>query len=462
MSTAPARRALVALCAALIPLFVLAAPATAEDTAPILQGGSFSPTTLDHHGGQVIITVDAVDDFGIVMAYADVFSSGDSGESVQLIPSGPTSFTGTANIPPNLTDQPKVYGINATVTDGNGGFDSKPIGQITVPAWPSDENQAPVLMNQTASPRSLPAEGGPVTISAIATDDVRVESVYAEVTGTDGSNHTVTLHATALQTYEGTFNAPANTSHEPVSYQVSVIATDDEDAYAQQYAGEVQVAGQPEFDEPPSVFDPVVSPRNLPSAGGDVTLRVSATDLRGITEAWATVTRPGGSTARVDLEPIDGTRFEGTYNAPENTGSTAAEYAIEMTASDDIGQTSSVDGGKVTVAAVAAQPGRIQVSPDWRVFGPIRAGRTTTQSVTVRHAGPASSAPITVTSTASRAPFSVVGGSSLTLNPGESGRVTVAFKPQSAGFVAGSLSVQRADGGQGASVRLTGIALPRW
>ncbi|MFA9269513.1 MAG: hypothetical protein ACEQSX_01975 [Baekduiaceae bacterium] len=359
MSLAPRYRHLAVLLSMVLAVALSASSAHAqdpvgEDTPPILLGGSLSPSVLEWQGDQVTITVDAIDDFGITMAYADVTNSNGFRESVQLIPSGPTSYTGLIMIAPNPTDQPLTYGVEVTVTDGNGGFDTEVIGEI-------------------------------------------------------------------------------------------------------------QVDAQPQFDEAPAVSDPTVSPRALPSGSGPVTIAATATDNRSIASVSATVRLPGGGTSEVPLEAISASRFEGTYTPPANTGTTAQRYAIEITASDDIGQTASVDAGEVVVAARAAVAGRLVV-PAWKVFGPTAVGRVSTQSVVLRHGGPATSAPITGVVAQPAAPFSVVGadtsGLPFTLLPGETKTVAVQFRPRAAGLHSRTLVVRRTDGQRGGSVVLTGFATP--
>ncbi len=358
MSLAPRYRLLVVLLALLVPLALSSPSALAQgsgDTPPVIQGGSVTPSSAPWQGDQVTITVDAIDDFGITMAYADVTNSNGFRESIQLIPSGLTSFTGVALIPPNLSDQPLTYGVEVTVTDQNGGFDTEVIGDI-------------------------------------------------------------------------------------------------------------QVDAQPQFDEVPAVSDPAVTPRELPSGSGPVTISATATDNRSIASVAATVGLPGGGTTEVPLEAISSSRFEGTYTPPANTGTTAARYAISITASDDIGQTASVDAGEVVVAARAAAAGRLVISPTWRVFGVTPIGRVGTSSVVLRHGGPAGSAPITGLVAQPGSPFSVPGadaaGLPFTLGAGESKTVSVQFRPRTVGLHSRTLSVRRTDGGRGGSVVLTGFATP--
>ena len=76
-----------------------------------------------------------------------------------------------------------------------------------------------------------------------------------------------------------------------------------------------------------------------------MTLGVSAYDLRGISEAYATIALAGGATTTVPLEPVSASRFEGVFIAPPNTRNVAVQHGIEMIALDDIGQPGSVNAG---------------------------------------------------------------------------------------------------------------------
>jgi hypothetical protein len=228
------------------------------------------------------------------------------------------------------------------------------------------EDSPPTINGTTISPAGVPYTGGTVTITVEATDDVGVESVYADVRDFFGGGTTVELLATGPNTYSGTVDVGPNYTDTPVSYGVGVTVTDTSGATTwEEFAGNIDVDAQPQFDEPPSAYAPAVSPRELPAAGGEVTLAFSAWDLRGITWASATVTLPNGETTEVTTEPISSDRFEGTFTAPPNTGSTPQTYSIEFTAYDDIGQWDALDGGTVTVAPSLCKPHRGKRKKPW-------------------------------------------------------------------------------------------------
>ncbi|HEY6779471.1 MAG TPA: hypothetical protein VI111_00870 [Thermoleophilaceae bacterium] len=218
-----------------------------------------------------------------------------------------------------------------------------------------ETDTAPIVSNGTVTPSSLPYLGGVVAISADAVDDFGITMVYAEVLGPDGGPQSVQLIQSGPTTYSGSVAIPPNFTDSVASYSVNVQASDTNGATDTQPAGEVSVDAQPQFDEAPIVSDPTVQPRALPTTGGPVTIRANASDNRGVSEVYATITLPDGGSATVPLEPISSSQFEGVYSAPANTGTTAKQYAIEITALDDIGQPGSVDAGFVSVAPRSTQ-----------------------------------------------------------------------------------------------------------
>lgn len=229
-------------------------------------------------------------------------------------------------------------------------------------------------------------------------------------------------------------------------------------------AGSVQVAAEPVFDEAPSVWDPAVTPRTLTSAGGPVKLAVSAFDLRGISDAYATVTGPGGVQTRVQLEGVSSDRFEGTFNAPPNTGTGAIEYSVEMSALDDIGQQTTVSGGVFTVAGRPS--GRLEIKPASYDFGTAQVGKRKQHSFVIRNLGARTTAPVAAVVDTSGAPFFVTGASStgrpFCLRGGESLTVHAEFRPTVAGLRTGTLRVRRPDLVQPAlSVPLRGTGVTR-
>jgi hypothetical protein len=328
----------------------------------------------------------------------------------------------------------------------------------------------PVVTNVTASPSSLPAEGGLVTIFADASDEGGgVSDVQAQITGPFGGPEIVLMAFTGVgQTYSGSLTIPANFTDSQVNYSILVQAIDINGNSTSAEGGGISVDAAPQFDERPIVADPLVTPTSLPSGGGASTIRVTATDDRAISEVYATITRPDGSTTNVPLGGISSSQFEGTFTAPANTAATAAQYAIEVTALDDIGQSATADAGLVTVAAVPPppSPAKLTVTPGQLSFQTIRVGDRGRASIVVRDTGGKSANTVRGVVAVSGAGFALVGagptGIAFTLRPGESKAIKVEFRPTSPGRYAGTVTVRRNDGAQpGLAVRLSGQATPK-
>jgi hypothetical protein len=314
---------------------------------------------------------------------------------------------------------------------------------LTTPA--AAEDLPPVVSNPVINPADLPPAGGTVTVSADVTDDISVSSVGASAYGPESLSVPMVLTDPDAGTYTGSFDIGPNFSEEPAGYQIEIVAVDGASGTTIEIVGAVEVAGRPPFDEKPIVWDPSVSPTSLPAGGGPVSLAVSATDLRGISEAYASIAGPGGAAYQVPLEPTGGNRFSGVFEAPANTSGTPAVYAIEFSALDDIGQQTTVSGAPVTVAARAA--GRLKLKPGERRFGKVRRGKVARRTIVVKHVGAEGTVSGVVET--SGAPFFVAGRSAaFELEPGESKRFRVEFRPTARGRFTGRVDVVRDDGRQ--------------
>ncbi|HWA54957.1 MAG TPA: substrate-binding domain-containing protein [Solirubrobacterales bacterium] len=223
-----------------------------------------------------------------------------------------------------------------------------------------EEDTGPLITEAHLTPGNLPHEGGTGVISARVEDDCGVQQVYAEISSTEGFYTSFELLPfedinTNARVYRGEFQVPANWQEWSVGYQVSIHAEDTNGAFEEAYAGEIDVEGVPPFDEAPIVGETSVTPRQLSASGGPVTIRARATDARGVSEAFATITQIGsGETFQVQMEPVDFDVFEGVFEAPANSGTEPANYLVEVTALDDIGQPASANAGRISVAAPAS------------------------------------------------------------------------------------------------------------
>jgi hypothetical protein len=218
------------------------------------------------------------------------------------------------------------------------------------------EDTPPEIRSGSLTPSYLPSSGGNVQIQAEIVDDVGVHMTTAQVYGSDGSYQAIQLYEGFANNYFGTLEVPANYSEGTMSYSVEVQAYDTYNAWVNTTIGEVQVEGQPQFDEAPWVSMTEMNPTVLPAEGGTVTISAEAGDNRGLSAVFAAVTGPGGSYTEVPLNGVSSSRFEGTFTAPPNSGALGAEYVVEVVVQDDIGQESRASAGIVTVEAPPPPP----------------------------------------------------------------------------------------------------------
>jgi len=330
------------------------------------------------------------------------------------------------------------------------------------------EDTAPLVFNARVSTSSLPYQGGSVSIDADAIDDFGITMAYAEVFGRNGIWESVQLIPSAIDptgvtTYSGILNLPPNYTEAPVSYGVEIRVSDTNGAVATAFAGEIEVAGQPPFDEAPFVSNPTVTPRQLTAMGGLVKIRATATDNRSISFVHANVTTPGEPVTQIDMEAVNASEFEGAFEVPGNTDAGPRQYAIEIVAEDDIGQPGTADAGIVTVAPPSLPPagGPLAVSPASRSFGRVHIGHRAVRSISIRNTGARGTPPVDGVIQTSGAPFYLsragTDGIHFRLRPGHTGTYKVAFTPTVAGPQAGTVTVTRSDGSQPAlTVQLSG------
>lgn len=329
------------------------------------------------------------------------------------------------------------------------------------------EDTGPLINLAQITPASLTYEGGTAVVTTEVEDDCGIQQVYAEVSSTEGAYWGFQLlpfeniNSNSI-VYRGEFQVLPNYQEWPVSYQVTISAEDTNGAFEQRYAGEVEVAGVPQFDEAPYVSEASVSPRVVGFAGGQVKIGADASDNRGLGNVFAIVTLPDETQKEVPLEGVSWLHFEGRFKVPANLGATRQEYSVIVYAEDDIGQQSWESAGSFIVAP------RTGLLNAWTSVGSyfrdVAIGDTATRLVVVRNRGGPRTQPVEASITTSGAAFSLqetVGKKiNFTLGPEERRIFAVDFSPVSQGFKVGSAIVSRADGAQpDISVRLTGQAV---
>ena len=284
-------------------------------------------------------------------------------------------------------------------------------------------------------------------MTADVVDDISVFSVGANAYGPGFLSAPMLLTDGDAGTYTGTLDIGPNFNEDSVNYQIEVVAIDGTSGTTMEFVGDVEVLGNPPFDEKPIVWDPSVSPVSLPRSGGPVDLAVSAWDLRGISEAHASIAGPAGESYDVPLEAISADRFTGVFDAPANTSIFPAYYEIEFSASDDIGQQTIISGDRVTVAA--RPTGQLKIKPGDRNFGKVKRGKTAQRTIVLKNRGAKGTLPIRGLIQTSGAPFFVAGqtaaGVAFNLKPGKSKTYHVKFRPTARGVFTGQVNVVRTD-----------------
>ena len=132
-----------------------------EDTPPSIANPTFTPNTVPYTGGEVDIVADVTDDVGVTAVYADVFTSGGDGQSVQLFASAtPPAYSGSVVMGPNFSDSPVSYSVVLQATDSQRRHDDRKAGEITVDAQP-EFDEPPIVSDPSVTPRTLGSGGGP-------------------------------------------------------------------------------------------------------------------------------------------------------------------------------------------------------------------------------------------------------------------------------------------------------------
>jgi hypothetical protein len=221
-----------------------------EDNPPMIGGGMVTPSTLSHEGGNVQLSAEVTDDFGVSMVYALIYDPDGSTQLIQLYQGNLNTYYGTLEVPANYSNEPADYGVEIQAWDTNGGYAGTLIGDVQEEAA-APFDQYPYVVGAEVLPSYLPAEGGATTISVEASDDHSVANVYALLTTLPGGGDTeLTLSPRGENRYEGTFTAPATSGPLAAEYIVEIIAEDDIGQQTRVTAGTLVIEPPP---APPSL-----------------------------------------------------------------------------------------------------------------------------------------------------------------------------------------------------------------
>lgn len=353
------------------------------------------------------------------------------------------------------------------------------LGALLLPSAPAsaatcgEESAGPKFLEASVTPGSLLFQGGTGSVTTQVEDDCGV-TIIAEISSTEGAYWSFELLPgeedlnTNHRVYHGEFQVPENFQEWSVGYQVTIQAIEQEGPSVELLAGEIEVAGVPQFDEPPYVWEPSVARSVWGYRGGSSVVSMSADDLRGISEAFAIVTNPDGSEMEIPLEPVSASHFESLLPIPPNFGGEPAVYSVAVFAGDDIGQRTGAYAGTVTVEPKGTpNPGFLTLESTNRYFGSVSLGHKAALR-TVRLANPGRpGSPLVFGFLRSYDPQFYFPGASLegvpfALGPGEERVFEVGFRPNASGRQSAAIVLDRTDGRQPkAALRLFGWGDPR-
>lgn len=215
-----------------------------EDNYPEILSGALSPSSIGYLGGNVQISAEVVDDFGVSTVYAQVNGSDGFSQAIQLFEGGGNVYYGTLEVPTNFSEFPASYMVEIQVYDTANNYNATTIGDVQVEAAPQFD-EAPYVTNAELNPSFLPSAGGPVTISADAGDNRGISEVLALVTFPGGGSEVIPMGGISSSRFEGTFNAPSNAGPPADEYLVEVIAYDDIGQEGRATAGTITVDAPP-------------------------------------------------------------------------------------------------------------------------------------------------------------------------------------------------------------------------
>ena len=232
------------------------------------------------------------------------------------------------------------------------------VGALQPTSAGADDPVPPTIQAVYAEPSNLAWDGGLVTVYASLDSPAGIANASFGIYLANGGTAyaTMTESSPGSNLWSGGVVLGPNYEVYGVNHNVEISVMGNDGGYTQEFVTSLTQDGQPQFDQAPYVQVDSVDPTSLSSAGGQVLIRASATDDRAVSEVYATVTGPAGSSV-VYMSPYSGDQWEGTLDVPANTShDSGVSYTVQATALDDIGQYSTADGPSIYVAPVENQP----------------------------------------------------------------------------------------------------------
>jgi hypothetical protein len=275
------------------------------------------------NGGEINITVDAIDPDGIFDVWVNITFPNGTWENNTM-----TSGTGSEWFLNTTYDELGIYTVTVYANDSLGNWNSEGPETFTI-----IDTDAPELLSAADNPD--PQEnGGNVNITAQVIDDVGVAEVWVAIIHPDSS--VVNNSMTAVIGNEWFFDAPYNLLG---VYSYTVWAKDIVDNWNSTGPGTFTIIDT----DPPYLENLLIAP-NPQENGGTVAITVDVTDDVEVTEVWINITNPDGSWSNTSMTSGAGDQYG--FDSPYTT---LGDYVYEIWAMDTSGNWNSTAPGDFEV-----------------------------------------------------------------------------------------------------------------
>lgn len=204
-----------------------------DSTPPKILTAFATPASLAWNGGHISLETRVTDNSGIGYVEAVISTAGTETKTIPLLRSVGSVWDGIWKgqfmVPTNSTAQDIGYKVSfrASDTDGNKAAEDNSTSTVVVVA---KDKVPPRIVSFSVAPGTVPPEGGAVTVSVNATDNLGLQSVTMYLTRPDGNRSALKLIQTAGTPQNGewkaTWQMPVNTVNSQLQYGVQVAAYD--------------------------------------------------------------------------------------------------------------------------------------------------------------------------------------------------------------------------------------------
>ena len=318
----------------------------ADNQPPVIGVTSVTPPVLPAAGGSITVTANVTDaGTGVHTVYAYPYKDGMQLPNWQTFSlskgAGGASYTGSFSLPASTDIVNHTYTFTLQATDGAGNVRTAPVSGSCLQQ--SDYSGAAVTA-AAITPATLPAAGGPITVTATVTGTSM--TVTARVLCNGSPATTIALSNGGSGTaYSGIYTAASSTVGCLTTYTAAVYAANTAGQVSSMLAtGQcVQAAGAAEGPLP-AISAPVLIPATLPVSGGPITITATVTDpIQPNCTVQAYLYQNGANGSQTPLpwsislsNNGTGTSYSGTYNVGVNTTSTTRTFTAVIAATDGI------------------------------------------------------------------------------------------------------------------------------